>query len=129
MSGAALEVIGGRRLRSTLKAAAGSVQDLKDSHAKVARLVETGSRPDAPVRSGRLKASMRSAGTQGAAIVRAGGAAVPYAGPIHWGWEAHHIRAQPWIWEEAQASEPQWLGVYMHDLEVIVSKIEGVRYP
>jgi hypothetical protein len=129
MSQAALQVLGARGLRTTLKQAGLSVQDLKDSHAKVAELVQRGSAPEAPVRSGKLKRSMRSSGTQTAAIVRAGTAAVPYAGPIHWGWEARHIAAQPWIWKEAQDSEPQWLELYMHDLEGIVAKIEGVRYP
>lgn len=129
MSRPALQVLGAKGLRRTLKEAGLSVQDLKDSHAKVAKLVETEARPDTPVRTGKLKRSMRSSGTQTAAIVRVGTAAVPYAGPVHWGWEARHIKAQPWVWEEAQHSEPQWLNLYMHDLEGIVAKIEGVRIP
>jgi hypothetical protein len=32
---------------------------------------------------------------QTAAVVRAGRASVPYAGPIHWGWPSRHITAQP----------------------------------
>jgi hypothetical protein len=129
VSKAALEVLGARGLRASLKAAGLSVQDLKDSHAKVAKLVLDESKPGTPVKTGRMKRSGRSSGTQTAAIVRFGGAAVPYAGPVHWGWPARHIKAQPWAWEEAQQSEPQWLPIYMHDLEGIVSKIEGVSYP
>lgn len=129
MTRSALQVLGGAQLRRTLKAAGLDVQDLKDTHAQVAKLVENQARPETPTRSGRLKRSLRSSGTQGAAIVRAGTAAVPYAGPIHWGWESRHITAQPWIWKEAQDDEPQWMNLYLHGIETIISKIEGVPYP
>lgn len=125
-----LQVRGGRQLRASLKAAGLSVQDLKDAHKAVAELVLRQAEPHTPMgETGKLKRSQRAAGTQTAAIVRAGTAAVPYAGPIHWGWAARHITAQPWIAEAAQSTEAAWLGQYMHALETIVHTIEGVPYP
>ena len=123
------KVLGARQLRASLQAAGLSVQDLKEAHKAVAELVRQAAEPDAPVRSGKLKRSTRASGTQSAASVRAGSRSVPYAGPIHWGWESHHIKAQPWIYEAAESTEAAWLGQYLHALEVIVNTIEGVHYP
>jgi hypothetical protein len=72
---------------------------------------------------------VRGSGTQAAAIVRAGRAAVPYAGPIHWGWPSRHIKAQPWLYDAAVASQEQWTGVYLAALEKIIDDIEGAPGP
>jgi hypothetical protein len=127
--GPAVEVEGLRTLRRTLKAAGLSVQDLKDAHADVAALVVRAAAPNAPRRTGALAASTRGSGTQGAAVVRAGRASVPYAGPIHWGWPSRHIAAQPWLWNAAVNSREQWVGTYLHALEQIIDKIEGAPGP
>jgi hypothetical protein len=85
--------------------------------------------PTAPRRSGALAATLRGSGTQAAAIVRAGRGSVPYAGPIHWGWPARHIPAQPWIYDAAQRSTEQWTGLYLTALEKIIDGIEGAPGP
>jgi len=121
---AGLQVEGGRQLRASLKRAGIKLDDLKAAHKAAAEVVQ--SHAVAPNRTGRLAASTRSAGTQSAAIVRAGGAAVPYAGPIHWGWPDRGIEAQPWIYDAAQASRDQWEGVYMDAVQHIINEIEGV---
>lgn len=125
----AVEVHGLRTLRRTLKAAGVSLQDLKDAHAQVAALVVRAASPDAPRRTGALASSTRGAGTQGGAIVRAGRASVPYANPIHWGWDKRHIKAQPWIYEAAVDSQDQWTGLYLRTLQQIIDDIEGAPGP
>ena len=120
-----LQVVGGRELRASLKRAGVDVQDLKDAHRAVAELVDSRAAPNAPRRTGRLASSQRPAGTQGAAIVRAGGARVPYGPPIHWGWPDRNIRAQPWILDAAEATEDAWTGTYLQAIEAIVNSIEG----
>lgn len=127
--GPAVEVEGLRTLRASLKAAGLSVDDLKDAHAQVAQLVVRVAAPNAPRRTGALAASTRGSGTQGAAVVRAGKSAVPYAGPIHWGWPSRHIAANPWLWNAAVNSREQWTGTYLHALEAIIDKIEGAPGP
>lgn len=127
MAEPALRVDGARELRASLKRAGISVQDLKDAHKEVAELVKREAQgPTAPRRSGVLAGSIRAAGTQSAAIVRAGSARVPYAGPIHFGWPARNIKAQPWISEAAESTEPQWAREYMDALETIINAVEGV---
>lgn len=126
MAGPSLQVDGARKLRATLKQAGIDVQDLKDAHRAVADLVDREAEPHAPRRSGRLVRTERAAGTQSAAIVRVGRASVPYAGPIHWGWPARHIKPNPWIADAAERSETTWTGTYLHAIETIVNSIEGI---
>jgi len=125
----AVEVDGLRTLRRSLKAAGLSLQDLKDAHNEVAQLVVRAAAPHAPRRSGALVATDRGSGTQTAAVVRAGRAAVPYAGPIHWGWPARGIRAQPWLYDAAVDSREQWTGTYLRALQQIIDTIEGAPGP
>jgi hypothetical protein len=124
-----MRVEGARTLRKTLKAAGLSVDDLKAAHRAVAELVARAAHPAAPRRTGRLDQSVRTSGTQAAAIVRAGRAAVPYANPVHWGWPSHHIKANPWIQEAADRTEPAWSGLYLSALDAIVQTIEGAPGP
>jgi len=51
-----------------------------------------------PVRTGRLKASIKlSATTKGIAIRAGNEGKVPYANPIHWGWFRRNIKPQPFF--------------------------------
>lgn len=120
-----LQVVGGRELRRAFDRAGVDVQDLKDAHRAVAELVKDAADPRTPRRTGRLANSTRAAGTKSAAIVRAGGARVPYANPIHWGWPARHIAAQPWVSEAAEDTEPRWADEYMAALDAVIQAIEG----
>lgn len=129
MSRPALQVDGARQLRTALKRAGVDVQDLKDAHRQVAELVAQRSAPRAPRRTGRLAATVRPAGTQSAAIVRAGRASVPYAGPIHWGHPSRGITAQPWLAEAAERTQDTWETTYLQALEAIVRTVERTTTP
>lgn len=130
MSSEQLRVDGGRRLRSTLRKAGADLGDLKDSHRRVAGIVGIAAKFGAPRgQTGKLAASVRPSGTQSAAIVRAGFASVPYAAPIHWGWPKRNIKAQPWISEAAQDTEPEWFDVYHTELVRILDQVEGITNP
>lgn len=52
-----------------------------------------------PVASGTLSGTMRDAATKTSARVKAGSKAVPYAGPIHFGWPARRITPQPFFYD------------------------------
>lgn len=124
-----VKVEGLNTLRRTMREAGVSLQDLKDAHADVARTVVHAAIPRTPHRTGALAATLRGTGQQGAAVVRAGRASVPYAGPIHWGWPSRHIAAQPFLWDAIEASKSEWTGQYLHALEQIIHDIEGAPGP
>jgi hypothetical protein len=122
-----LRVEGARQLRASLRSAGLSLDDLRKAHLAVAQLVDRAAKPNAPVDKGRLAASERPAGTQSAAIVRAGSARVPYAGPIHWGWPNRHIVANPWLYDAAANTETAWLALYLRAIEAVLHTIEGAE--
>lgn len=127
---ARLRVDGAAKLRRTLKAAGRDLegQALKDAHKKAADLVAREARPDTPVgpdTGGHIKEDIRTSGTASAAIIRAGRARRPYAGPVHWGWRARGIKAQPWIYEAAQRTTVAWTGIYLTAVEEVLDTIEG----
>lgn len=120
-----LEVRGARRLRRDLKRAGDDLEELKATHARVAAIVAATATSTAPRRSGRLAATVRPAGTKTQAVIRAGYARVPYANPIHWGWPRRGIRANPWLSEAAQTTEPAWYRAYALHVDQLLNRVEG----
>lgn len=129
-----VEVLGGRELRSTLRQADASLQDLKDAHAAAASIAARASAALAPVRTGRLRDTIRSSGTKTAGIIRAGFKSVPYAGPIHWGWYTRPrgnwrggpIQANPFLSDGAKDSEGRWIRIYEHHVAAAIEKVKGI---
>jgi hypothetical protein len=122
---ATVEVEGARELRASMKRAGEDLGDLKDAHAEVASYVAVAARSAAPVVSGRLAATIRGNRAAASAVVKAGGAAVPYAGPIHWGWAARGIAPNEFLAATAAETEPHWTETYLAAIERIVAKIKG----
>ncbi|MCQ4120405.1 HK97 gp10 family phage protein [Rhodococcus tibetensis] len=122
---ALFELVGADQLRRTLRAAGRGMDELKAINRGAADTVAGASRARVPRVSGRLDQSIRAAGTARAGIVRAGKKSVPYAGPIHWGWPARNIRAQPFILNAAEATEPAWTSAYMRHVERLLDQVEG----
>jgi hypothetical protein len=126
VSGPTVEVEGLARLQSTLRRAELDLGDLKDANARAGAMVAQWAAVRAPRRTGRLGMSVRSARQAKAAVIVAGSASVPYAGPIHWGWPARHITAQPWISDAAVETQPSWLPVYAGDIQRVLDTVRGV---
>lgn len=124
-----VRVEGARQLRRALSRAGDDLADLRDANAQAAAVASRAGAARAPRRSGTLAASVRPGATKTQAVIRAGGARVPYAGPIHWGWPARHIAPQPFLSEGAQATEPTWLGIYMAAIERIVARVAREAHP
>ncbi len=120
-----VKVIGAARLRRTLRAAGDDLSDLKAVHQQVGGIVAERARALVPRRSGALGASIRASRGATAAIVRAGSGSVPYAGPIHWGWPARNIAAQPFLSDGATSTESRWMNVYEAAIAAALAKVEG----
>lgn len=98
-----VKVTGAKELRKAIRqiedaaAKKGMQADLKGAYRTAARVVEVSAKQEAPRRSGRLAGSVKAKGTTtGASIVAGGLKAVPYAGPIHYGWPSRPNRAKGW---------------------------------
>lgn len=120
-----VEVRGAKELRRRLKAAGDDLGDLKATHKKIAQIVEFEALQLAPVVTGGLVRSIRSSGTQTAAITRAGRANVPYAGPIHWGWPQRNITAQPFLIDAQSEKYEDWFTEYTELVDKALNKISG----
>lgn len=124
-SGVRVEVDGLRRLQRELRAAGAGMDDLKDANARAGAIVADESSRRAPRRSGTLAGSGRASRAAGRATVVFGGATVPSAGPIHYGWPARGIEAQPFVLAAAEATQPEWLDAYSDELQAIADQVAG----
>jgi hypothetical protein len=122
---AEFEVEGGKELRRSLKQVEDGLKDLKAVHAEVGGIVADEARATAPTLTGALAGSVRPGATLRGAVIRAGGARVPYAGVIHWGWPRRNIVGQPFMTSAASDTEPTWLARYEARIDELLAKVKG----
>jgi phage gpG-like protein len=108
-----------------MKRAGEDLGQLSDAHAETAAYVAGAANAAAPRRSGTLAATVRGNRAKTSAVIKAGGAAVPYAGVIHWGWPRHNITANPFMTDTAKSTEPAWTEIYLRAITRIVDRIHG----
>jgi len=96
----------GRTLRALAKAGADAT-DMRDLMHTLGLLVVTAANP--PRETGNLAGTLRAGRGKTKAVVRAGGARAPYAGPVHYGWPARNIPANPFLTDALQRTRPQLL--------------------
>lgn len=115
----ALDVRGEEQLQLRIQAIRAGLEgnQLRRANLVAANIMATAARATTPSRTGRLRATVRPRATRNTARVAAGGPGVPYAGVIHWGTVAtsgrpSNIRAQPWLSNAAEATEPAWTHAY-----------------
>lgn len=122
---AGVRVEGARELRRTLRAAGDELLELKRAHEAAGRIAVPASRGAAPVATGRLAGSVRAGVAAASLTIRAGGAAVPYAGPIHWGWSKRNIKANPFIVRAVDRRRDAMVAAYEHGVDRILARIRG----
>lgn len=92
-----------REINKALAAIGVPKEAVKDAGKESGELVANEARSLVPVRTGKLRNSIRVGATaRGKITVLAGNnrtskSAVPYANPIHWGWFKKHIKPQPFF--------------------------------
>jgi hypothetical protein len=129
MAQPAIRVEGGRELRRKFREAGDDMTDLKDLHKQLADDVAGTAKTKVPVRSGRLRNSVRGSGTKTAARVRAGNnrksgpTSVPYAAPIHFGWRARGIRPQPFLYEALDDRRQEVIDRYNDEVRSIIRRV------
>jgi HK97 gp10 family phage protein len=123
--GGKIQIEGLKETQAALRAVSNDLKtEMKPTHLKAAQIIVDGSKRYVPVRSGKLAASIRAAATQTGGRVRAGFAAVPYAGPIHFGWPARRIKPQPFIYDAMDDRRAEVLKVYADRISRIVIRYD-----
>lgn len=97
-NGLTVRVDGLRHTVRNLEAAGVEVEELKQAINDSTRAVVEEAHVLVPRQSGALDSSIRPNKAKGIGQVLAGKAAVPYAGPIHFGWAARGIAPNPFLY-------------------------------
>lgn len=100
----------------SLIALGADVEDLKDAFAKIARFGEIEAARFAPRRTGRLAGDIRGNRARSKAVITAGRARLPYAGPINYGWPARNIQPSHFMQRADEAVQPYALRVLEEDI-------------
>jgi len=105
-----------------------SRKQLKETNKKAADLVAQGAIFYVPVgETGRLLGSIGARAGETWAEVKAGGASVPYAGPIHWGWPDRNIAPHKFIYKAADESQAEIHEIYAEDFDRLMDQIRSRR--
>ena len=103
---------------------------IRPVYADLGNRFEAQARVRVPVRTGRLRASIRSRPTtRGVRVLTGGTIRTPYAEPIHFGWPKRGIKAQPYllpIWYDRIVVVKAVMYEGIHDLYPFTD-LEGLR--
>jgi hypothetical protein len=117
-----VKVTGLREVVRSFKQYAGAVDDLKEANAAIGSKVAQTAVATTPFRTGRLASTVKSNRAVQRVQLKAGGARVPYAGVIEYGWPARNIEAQPFLRRAAWTNRDYIVQQYTSNLESIKRK-------
>ena len=93
-----IKVMGYKKAIKALQAIGVPAAEIKAAGSEAGDLVANQARTLAPVRTGKLRNSIRVSKALNKVSVSAGNnKSVPYANPIHWGWFKRNIKPQPFF--------------------------------
>jgi hypothetical protein len=118
-----IEVTGAKELRKALKHMGADLADLTATNRAAAEQVAERARDHAPRRSGRLAKTIRARASKTKASVIAGSAAVPYAGPIHFGWHRRHIVPNPFLYDALDERRGEVVAAYSKRVGDLVERV------
>lgn len=110
----------GQTLRKLSKAGADAT-DMKDLMHSIGMLVVNAASPPVGA-TGKLAGSLRAGRGKTKAVVRAGGARVPYAGVIHYGWPARNIAPNPFITDALRKQQGAAFSMLEDGIQAILRK-------
>jgi len=123
VAGRQVSVEGARELRKALKTVGDEAKaGLKDVNLEVAEIVARAAVTKVPARSGALRETVRAAGAQTRASVKAGFKKVPYAGVIHFGWPARGILPRPFLYDALDARRDEVMDAYTDGMADLIKK-------
>lgn len=118
-----VRVEGATELRRAMRRMGEDLGELRDTHREGAELVRDEAEGTAPRRSGALSRSHRVQASRTRASVSAG-SRLAYAAVIHFGWPAHRIAPQPWLYEAADDRNDAVRDVYERRVAELVRRLD-----
>lgn len=115
-------VEGAATLTATLHVAGRRLQDASTPSRDVAAFVGTRGRSSAPVRTGRLAASVRYAGAADGAEITSG---LVYANRTHWGYARYRQAAQPFLAEQVWNNTGRIVDTYEGWADDVLAGVKG----
>lgn len=106
MADGGVRVEGLKETVRNLQALGVEVTDLKAAFGAIAERAAGLAASFAPHRTGKLAASIKGSNAKNYATVRAGGARVPWAGPINFGWPKRGLKANRFMQRADDAIRP-----------------------
>lgn len=122
MSNESIRVLGLNKAIRNIKLAGVPAKEVSQAGKQAAEIVAREARTLVPVRTGALKGSIRTAAQQRRVVVRAGGARVPYANPIHWGWFRRGIKPNQFFSRAIAGKIDEIYKKYFDNLQALVDK-------
>lgn len=119
---AGVEVKGLRETIRSLERLGVAASDLKGAMTKIGAIVADAGHDLAPTLTGALAASIRPGRAKNRAVVRAGGASIPYAGVIHYGWPGHNIEPNPFLTDALAAKQAEALTTLDAELRDLIRR-------
>lgn len=98
------------------------VDDLKDTMSAIADKGARYAATFAPVRTGHLRDTIRGNRAKAKAVVTAGRARVPYAGPINYGWPARNIAASGFMQKADAKIQPEALAMLDQGIDAAITR-------
>lgn len=109
----AIKIEGLRDFQAALRAADRNLpKELGAANKEIAEIVAREARRRAPEKTGRLKKSIRGLKVQRSAVVRMGGARVPYAPIQEFGWPARGIASQAFLYPAIASTRAEVIEAY-----------------
>lgn len=98
--------------------------DLKQAFKTIGNIVVGEAQGLTPKLSGALAGSIKASNTKNKSDVRAGGAKVPYAGVIHYGWPGHGIEPNPFLTTAAGNKQREVVNTLDDELGGLIKRLD-----
>lgn len=98
------------------------VADLKEVFLAIGNMVAADARRLAPIKTGRLAATIKPSKTKNKAAVRAGSKRASYAGMIQYGWPRRGIKPQPFLTTAIDSNKTKAITMMEEGLDDVITR-------
>jgi len=121
----AVSIVNLNALIKGLKKMGLKTQDLSGATTRVRNLVVPPAISRAPVRTGKLRSTVKARKYPNKVEVQAGNnTTVLYANPIHWGWQKRNIKPNTWLLDIRDEKVDEVEDIFVEELQKLINKVQ-----